>query len=150
MRKPLIAGLVLALSAPVAAPALADPPPHAKAWGKRAKDRDRERDRWERDRWEQQRYGQQRNWSRPERYYVSNNNYRPYRLNSDDRVYRGRDGRYYCRRKDGTTGLIIGALGGGALGNLIAPGGSKTVGTLAGGALGALLGKSLDDGVTCR
>ena len=29
-------------------------------------------------------------------------------LSANDRVYLGRDNRYYCRRSDGTTGLIIG------------------------------------------
>ncbi len=88
-------------------------------------------------------------------YYADNyyraGNYRPYRLSSNDRVYRGRDNRYYCRRNDGTTGLIVGALGGGVLGNVIAPGGSKTLGSLLGGGLGAVLGSSIDrNNVTCR
>src|SRR3546814_2433193 len=30
-------------------------------------------------------------------------NYRERRLGRNDRVYRGRDGRYYCKRSDGTT-----------------------------------------------
>ena len=32
----------------------------------------------------------------------------PRRLSRNDRVWRGRDGRYHCRRDNGTTGLIIG------------------------------------------
>ena len=36
------------------------------------------------------------------------------RLGRHDQVYRGHDGRYYCRRSDGTTGTVIGAIGGGA------------------------------------
>ena len=77
--------------------------------------------------------------------------YQPRRLGVNDRVYRGQDNRYYCRRNDGTTGLIIGALGGGVLGNVIAPGGSKTLGSVLGGGLGAVLGSSIDKGnVTCR
>jgi hypothetical protein len=88
-------------------------------------------------------------------YYADNyyrvGSYQPRRLNSTDRIYRGQDNRYYCRRKDGTTGLIIGALGGGVLGNVIAPGGSKTLGSLLGGGLGAVLGNSIDrHNVTCR
>ena len=72
-------------------------------------------------------------------------------MNRDDRIYRGRDNRYYCRRSDGTTGLIIGAVGGGVLGNIIAPGGSKTLGAPLGGGVGAVLGSSIDRGnVTCR
>ena len=83
--------------------------------------------------------------------YYRSGAYQPRRLNANDRVYRGQDNRYYCRRNDGTTGLIIGALGGGVLGNVIAPGGSKTLGSILGGGLGAVLGSSIDKGnVTCR
>ena len=121
----------LALMA-LATPALADPPPHAPAHGKRAKDA--------------------RAWDAryPERYYVADSRYKPRRLSSNDYIYRGSDNRYYCRRSDGTTGLIVGALAGGTLGNVIAPNGSKTVGSLIGGSLGAIPGKELDDGIECR
>jgi hypothetical protein len=87
-----------------------------------------------------------------DRYYTRDESYRPRRLVANDRIYRGSDNRYYCRRDDGTTGLIIGGLVGAALGNTIAPGGSKTLGTLLGGGGGALLGRSIDRGgnVTCR
>ena len=44
--------------------------------------------------------------------------YRSYRLGRIDRIYRGSDNRYYCRRDDGTTGLIVGGIAGGLLGNL--------------------------------
>lgn len=77
-------------------------------------------------------------------------NYRERRLGRDEQIYRGRDGRYYCKRKDGTTGLIIGGVAGGVLGHEIAPGGSKTVGAVLGAVAGGLVGKSLDDGVKCR
>ncbi len=77
-------------------------------------------------------------------------NYRERRLGRDEQVYRGRDGRYYCKRKDGTTGLVIGGVAGGVLGHEIAPGGSKTVGAVLGAVAGGLVGKSLDDGVKCR
>lgn len=84
-------------------------------------------------------------------YYRGGNGYRPRVLGPNDRIYRGRDNRFYCRRDDGTTGLIIGALGGGVLGNVISPGGSKTLGTVLGGGLGAVLGNSIQRGnVTCR
>ena len=83
--------------------------------------------------------------------YYRGGNYAPAQLSAGDRIYRGNDNRYYCRRRDGTTGLIIGALGGGVLGNVIAPGGSKTLGSLIGGGLGAVLGNSIDrNKVTCR
>jgi hypothetical protein len=72
-------------------------------------------------------------------------------LTRDDRVYRGQDGRYYCRRSDGTTGLIVGALAGGILGNIIDGGHSRALGTLLGAGGGALVGKSVDEGqVRCR
>lgn len=88
---------------------------------------------------------------RPERYYRDGNYYQPRRLSYNDRIYRGADNRYYCRRSDGTTGLIIGGIAGGVLGNVIAPGGSKTLGTLLGGGAGALIGRAIDrDNVTCR
>lgn len=128
MLKAKVLGAVLAVS--VAAPAFADPPPWAPAHGRRDKD--------------------ERAWY-ADRYYREGRHYKPRRLSYDDRIYRGRDGRYYCKRDDGTTGLIIGALGGGVLGNVIAPGGSKTLGTIIGGGLGAVLGRAIDrDGVECR
>jgi hypothetical protein len=106
------------------------------------------------------RRGRNYNWNRPDprynayyadNYYRGGNYYRPRTLSANDRIYRGRDNRYYCRRNDGTTGLIIGAIGGGVLGNVIAPGGSKTLGSVLGGGLGAVLGNSIGRGnVTCR
>ena len=69
-------------------------------------------------------------------------NRRPIRDN--DQIYRDRNGRYYCKRDDGTTGTIVGAIAGGVLGNVIAPGGSKTLGTILGGAGGALAGRAID------
>ena len=72
-------------------------------------------------------------------------------LGSDDRVYRGSDGRYYCRRNDGTTGLIVGGAAGGILGNAIAPRGSRTLGSILGIVGGAALGGSIDrNRVSCR
>ncbi|MBO9715166.1 hypothetical protein [Sphingomonas sp.] len=95
-------------------------------------------------------------WNRPDpayngyyadRYYRRDTTrYREYRMGRGDRVYRGEDGRYYCRRSDGTTGLIVGALAGGVLGNIIAPGGSETLGTIIGAGAGAAIGASVDKG----
>jgi hypothetical protein len=83
----------------------------------------------------------------PARHYHAGN-YKARRLGRHDRIYRGSDGRYYCRRSDGTTGLVIGAIAGGLLGNAI---GGNTLGTLLGAGGGALLGQSIDRGnVTCR
>ncbi|MBC7506659.1 MAG: hypothetical protein H7267_13190 [Sandarakinorhabdus sp.] len=103
--------------------------------------------------------GQSYSYNRPDPryngYYADNyyrgGNYQPRRVLANERIYRGQDNRYYCRRNDGTTGLIVGALGGGVLGNVIAPGGSKTLGSIIGGGLGAVLGHSIGQGnVTCR
>src|SRR3546814_4876153 len=65
-------------------------------------------------------------------------------IGENDYIYRDNDGRYYCKRDDGTTGTIVGAIAGGVLGNIIAPGGSKTLGTIIGGAGGALAGRAID------
>ncbi|MFA5964851.1 MAG: glycine zipper 2TM domain-containing protein [Sphingomonas sp.] len=78
------------------------------------------------------------------RYYRPGPNYQERVLSRDDRVYRGTDGRYYCKRNDGTTGLVLGAVSGGILGNVIDGGHSRAVGTLLGGALGAIAGQALD------
>lgn len=63
----------------------------------------------------------------------------------------GPGGQVYCRRSDGTTGLLIGAVAGGTLGNLIANYGDKTLGTVIGGALGGLIGREIERGdARCR
>ena len=88
----------------------------------------------------------------PSRDYRSGN-YQERTLSSNERVYAGNDGRYYCKRSDGTTGLIVGGAAGGVLGNVIDGGHSRVVGTLLGGAVGALAGKSIDQNnsqVRCR
>lgn len=74
------------------------------------------------------------------------------RLSAEDEVYRGSDGRYYCRRGDGTVGLVIGGVGGALVGNVLDGGRNRTAGTLVGGALGALLGRSIEQNsdVRCR
>lgn len=86
-----------------------------------------------------------------DRYYREGRRYRERRLSANDRVYAGRDGRYYCRRDDGTTGLIVGGIAGGALGAALAPGGSNLLGALLGGAAGAVGGQAIDrNNVRCR
>ena len=73
------------------------------------------------------------------------------RLGRDDRIYRGHDGRYYCRRRDGTTGLIVGGAIGGVLGNQIGYGQSRAISTIIGAAAGAAIGSSIDRGnIRCR
>jgi hypothetical protein len=62
------------------------------------------------------------------------------------RVWRGDNGRYYCRKQDGTTGLLIGGAAGALLGREIDGGYDRTAGTLIGGVVGALLGREIDRG----
>lgn len=85
------------------------------------------------------------------RYYREDGRYRERRLSRNDRIYRGDNGQYYCRRPDGTTGLIVGAIVGGALGNALAPGGSDTLGAILGAGAGAIIGREIERGnVRCR
>lgn len=88
-----------------------------------------------------------------DRYYRNDPRYRERPMSSDDRVYRGRDGRYYCRRSDGSTGLIVGGLAGAAMGAMIAEGDSKPLGAIIGAIGGAALGAAVDNNgsnVRCR
>lgn len=89
-----------------------------------------------------------------DRYYRDDHRYRERVLSNDDRVYRGRDGRYYCRRSDGSTGLIVGGLAGAAVGAIIAEGDSKPLGAIIGAIGGAAVGAAIDSGnrnnVRCR
>jgi Glycine zipper 2TM domain len=70
----------------------------------------------------------------------------------DGPVWRGNDGRYRCRRDNGTTGLIIGGAAGALIGNEVAGRGDKLLGTIIGAAGGALLGREVDKsrGFKCR
>ena len=106
-----------------AATAFADPPPWAPAHGHRAKS-----------------------------HYDNQGRYiQPRSLKRSDRIWRGRDGRYHCRRDNGTTGLVIGAAVGGLAGHEIAGRGDKTLGTVIGAIGGGLLGREIDRGdLKCR
>jgi hypothetical protein len=98
-------------------------------------------------------YERDENGYDPSRYYRAEPNAPERVLSADDRVYAGTDGRYYCKRNDGTTGLIVGGAAGGILGNVIDGGHSRIVGTLLGGAAGALAGKAIDQNnqqVVCK
>ncbi len=112
-----------AMTLPMATPAMADPPRHAKAWGKRDKHRIYD---------DRGRY------------------YEPRRLSRGDRIWRDGD-RYYCRRDNGTTGLVIGAGVGALLGRTIDTRGDRSAGTLLGAIGGGLLGREIDRGeLRCR
>lgn len=71
---------------------------------------------------------------------------------ANTRVWQGDDGRYYCRRSNGTTGMVIGAAGGALLGREIAGRfGDRTLGAILGAAGGALLGREIaKSGSRCR
>jgi hypothetical protein len=60
------------------------------------------------------------------------------------KTWRGTDGRIHCRKRNGTTGLIVGAAGGALLGRAIDTNGSRTTGTVLGAAAGALVGRHVD------
>lgn len=60
------------------------------------------------------------------------------------REWRGRDGRVYCRRSDGTTGAVIGAVGGALVGRTVDTHGERGTGTLVGAVLGGLAGRQID------
>ena len=126
MKKTILALAAASLALPVATPAYADPPPWAPAHGKRAKDAERIYD-------------------------ARGRYYEPRRITYRDRVWRGNDGRYYCRRDNGTTGLLIGAGVGALAGHEIAGRGDRTLGAIIGGVAGGLLGREIDRGsIRCR
>ncbi|MBX7480911.1 glycine zipper 2TM domain-containing protein [Qipengyuania qiaonensis] len=89
--------------------------------------------------------GHDRYYDRDGRYYE------PRRISRRDRMWRGNDGRYYCRRDNGTTGLVIGAGVGALAGHEIAGRGDRTLGAILGGTVGALVGREIDRGsLKCR
>ena len=60
------------------------------------------------------------------------------------RYWRGNDGRYYCKKGNGTTGLLIGGAAGALVGRAIDTNGSRATGTIVGAAAGALIGREID------
>lgn len=88
---------------------------------------------------------------RPQAYYNSYPSNYGEPVYNHTRVWRGDDNRYYCRKSDGTTGLLIGGAAGALLGRELAGrGGDRTLGAILGAAGGALLGKSIDSKVRCN
>lgn len=92
------------------------------------------------------------NHKKNHRIYDSRGRYiEPRRLSRNDRAWRGNDGRYYCKRDNGTTGLIVGAGVGALAGHEIAGRGDRTLGAIIGGVAGGVLGREIDKGdVKCR
>lgn len=138
---------VIGYSAPVThdlSVAYRDPPSHARAYGRHDRDYrdDRRYDRY--DRRDDRRYDR-RVYDDRGRYYE------PRRLSHRDRVWRGRNGQYYCQRDNGTTGLVIGAGLGALAGRAVDTRGDRTVGTVLGAIAGGLLGREIDRGeLRCR
>ena len=60
------------------------------------------------------------------------------------KVWQDSQGRYRCKRSNGTTGLIVGAAGGALLGRAVDTRGERATGTILGAAAGALLGREID------
>ena len=121
MKKTVISAIIAA-TALTSVPAFGDPPPWAPAHGRRA--------------YEQHDGDHQRHYNR-----------------SDNGIayWRGDDGRYYCHRSNGTTGLLVGAALGALLGRSVDRNGDRSTGTILGAAAGALLGREAERGQTrCR
>jgi len=73
--------------------------------------------------------------------------YEPYTLGYNDLVYRGSEGLYYCRRHDGTVGLVVGAGAGALIGSAVTHG---TLGTILGAAAGGAIGYSAERSMSCQ
>lgn len=56
-------------------------------------------------------------------------------------TWRGDDGRYHCRRSNGSTGTLVGGAAGALIGSQVA--GDRTLGAIVGGAIGAVIGNSV-------
>ena len=121
--------------------------PVEQAWD-HGRDRGRHKG-WHRGRGNPHRYDRYDNRSRGG-YYEPTRNYYSEPVYRDTRVWRGNDGRTYCRKRDGTTGLIVGAAAGALLGREIDSRGDRTLGTILGAAAGAFLGKEVAQGTSCR
>ena len=76
-------------------------------------------------------------------YYDSHGNY-------VGRTWRGRDGRTYCRRSNGTTGLLIGGAAGALAGRAIDTHGERATGTIIGAVAGALVGREVERSQSAR
>lgn len=103
------------------------------------------------DSWNHHDRGRHRGW-RGGRGYDDDRGYDYNDRRYDDRDYRYDDDRRYCRRSDGTTGIIIGGAAGAVIGREVAGRrGDRTLGTVLGAVGGALIGRQIDrNGSSCR
>jgi hypothetical protein len=74
----------------------------------------------------------------------------PADAHSKYREWRGSDGRLYCRRGNGTVGLVVGGAAGALVGRAVDTRGDRAVGTILGAGAGALLGREIQRGRRCR
>lgn len=127
MRKSILA-IALAASALPAAPALAE---HDRGWhGHRG------------EYYGDYNEGYGNSYNQPQQYYRTDNGIR---------YWQGQDGRNYCRKPNGTTGLLIGGVAGALIGRSIDRHGDRALGTILGAAGGALLGREIErSGARCR
>lgn len=72
------------------------------------------------------------------------------RHHNQQREWRGKDGRTYCRKSDGTIGLVVGGVGGALVGRAVDTRGDRATGTIVGAAAGALLGREVARKRRCR
>lgn len=68
------------------------------------------------------------------------------RTDNGIRYWKDRDGRYRCKKSNGTTGLLVGGVAGALVGRTIDTRGDRTLGTLVGAGAGALLGREIERG----
>jgi outer membrane lipoprotein SlyB len=68
---------------------------------------------------------------------------RYYSTDNGVRYWQGNDGRYYCKRSNGTTGLLIGGAAGALIGRAVDTRGSRATGTIVGAVAGALVGREI-------
>lgn len=84
-------------------------------------------------------------------FYKKRRKYSSRAVRSNERVWRDDQGRWRCKRDDGTTGLIIGGVVGGVAGHEIAGRGDRTLGAVIGAGVGALAGREIDrSNARCR
>ena len=64
--------------------------------------------------------------------------------------WRGADGKTYCRKSNGTVGLVVGGAAGALVGRAIDTRGERATGPIVGAAAGALIGREVARKRSCR